>query len=115
MSLSAWGEWLAGIGSGAALGWLLLGHVKLTFDRATGKLWRNADYSVLPLLLVTFLVKYGFEVAFAVSPALTTHAGASAAYLLLSGGFTGLFIGKYCRYLASLRLDAAGKGLGIAG
>ncbi|MFV1847614.1 DUF6622 family protein [Stenotrophomonas maltophilia] len=115
MSLSAWGEWLAGIGSGAALGWLLLGHVKLTFDSATGKLWRNADYSVLPLLLVTFLVKYGFEVAFAVSPTLTTHAGASAAYLLLSGGFTGLFIGKYCRYLASLRLDAAGKGLGIAG
>lgn len=115
MSLGAWGEWLAGIGSGAALGWLLLGHVKLTLDRATGKLCRNADYSVLPLLLVTFLVKYGFEVAFAVSPALTTHAGASAAYLLLSGGFTGLFIGKYCRYLASLRLDAAGKGLGIAG
>ncbi|HGM7333965.1 TPA: DUF6622 family protein [Stenotrophomonas maltophilia] len=115
MSLSAWGEWLAGIGSGAALGWLLLGHVKLTFDSTTGKLWRNADYSVLPLLLVTFLVKYGFEVAFAVSPTLTTHAGASAAYLLLSGGFTGLFIGKYCRYLASLRLDAAGKGLGIAG
>ncbi|MDV9043945.1 DUF6622 family protein [Stenotrophomonas sp. RAC2] len=106
---SAWAEWLAGIGGGAALGWLLLGHVKLTLDRATGKLWRNADYSVLPLLLVTFLVKYGFEVAFAVSPAVATSAGASAAYLLTSGGFTGLFIGKYCRYLGSLQLVEAGK------
>ncbi|MEN5095343.1 DUF6622 family protein [Stenotrophomonas sp. TWI1409] len=109
-SLTAWGEWLAGIGTGAALGWLLLGHVKLTLDGATGTLWRNADYSVLPLLLLAFLVKYGFEVAFAVSPPLIANAGASAAYLLLSGGFTGLFIGKYCRYLASLRLDAAAKG-----
>jgi len=62
-SLNAWGEWLAGIGTGAALGWLLLGHVKLTLDGATGKLWRNADFSLLPLLLITFLVKYGFAVA----------------------------------------------------
>lgn len=86
-SWSAWGEWLAGIGTGAALGWLLL---------------------------VTFLMKYGFEVAFAVSPSLIANGGASAAYLLLSGGFTGLFIGKYCRYLASLRLDAAAKGWKVA-
>lgn len=114
-SLTAWGEWLAGIGTGAALGWLLLGHVKLTLDGATGKLWRNADFSLLPLLLITFLVKYGFEVAFAVSPSLTGNAGFSAAYLLLSGGFTGIFVGKYCRYLASLRLGEAGKGVGVAG
>lgn len=113
-SLSAWGEWLAGIAAGAALGWLLLDRLKLTMDRSTGKLWRNADFSLLPLLLVTFLVKYGFEVAFAVSPSLTANAGFSAAYLLLAGGFTGLFIGKYCRYLASLRVDAAGKGLETA-
>lgn len=113
-SLSAWGEWLAGIGTGAALGWLLLDRLKLTMDRSTGKLWRNADFSLLPLLLVTFLVKYGFEVAFEVSPSLTANAGFSAAYLLLAGGFTGLFIGKYCRYLASLRVDAAGKGLETA-
>ena len=114
-SLSAWGEWLAGITAGAALGWLLLNRLKLTLDSCTGKLWRNADFSLLPLLLVTFLVKYGFEVAFAVSPSLTANAGFSAAYLLLAGGFTGIFVGKYCRYLASLRMGAAGKGLETAG
>jgi hypothetical protein len=50
-----------------------------------------------------------------VSPSLTAHAGFSAAYLLLTGGFTGIFVGKYARYLASLRVDAAGKGLETAG
>lgn len=114
-SPTAWGEWLAGIGTGAALGWLLLNRLKLTLDRSTGKLWRNADFSLLPLLLITFLVKYGFEVAFAVSPSLTANAGFSAAYLLLAGGFTGIFVGKYCRYLASLRMGTAGKGLETAG
>ncbi|SDK01846.1 DUF6622 family protein [Stenotrophomonas pavanii] len=114
-SLIAWSEWLAGIATGAALAWLLLNRLKLTLDRSTGKLWRSADFSLLPLLLVTFLVKYGFEVAFAVSPSLTAHAGFSVAYLLLTGGFTGIFVGKYARYLASLRVDAAGKGLETAG
>ncbi len=114
-SLAAWSEWLVGIATGAALAWLLLNRLKLTLDRSTGKLWRSADFSLLPLLLITFVVKYGFEVAFAVSPSLTANAGFSAAYLLLAGGFTGLFIGKYCRYLASLRMDAAGKGLQAAG
>ena len=112
-SLIAWSEWLAGIATGAALAWLLLGRLKLTLDRSTGKLWRSADFSLLPLLLVTFLVKDGFGVAFTGSP--TASAGFSAAYLLLTGGFTGVFVGKYCRYLASLRTDAAGKGLETAG
>ncbi|TQM08291.1 hypothetical protein FB552_1373 [Stenotrophomonas maltophilia] len=114
-SLIAWSEWLAGIATGATLAWLLLSRLKLTLDRSTGKLWRSADFSLLPLLLVTFLVKYSFEVAFAVSPTLTASAGFSAAYLLLTGGFTGVFVGKYCRYLASLRMDATGKGLETAG
>ena len=114
-SVSAWSEWLAGIATGATLAWLLLSRLKLTLDRSTGKLWRSAAFRLLPLLLATFLVKYGFEVAFAVSPSLSAHAGFSAAYLLLTGGFTGIFVGKYCRYLGSLWMDAAGKGLETAG
>ncbi|KAF1017112.1 MAG: hypothetical protein GAK31_00371 [Stenotrophomonas maltophilia] len=99
---------------GAAFGWLLLRRATLTLNHATGKLWRSADYSLLPLLLVTFAVKYGFEVALAVSPALSSSVGFSAAYLLLSGGFTGIFVGKYCRYLVALRVSTAGKGLDTA-
>ncbi|WP_154231512.1 aldo/keto reductase [Stenotrophomonas indicatrix] len=89
--------------AGAAVGWLLLRRATLTVDASTGTLWRSADYSLLPLLLVTFVIKYGFETALAVAPGLSSNAGFSAAYLLLSGGFTGIFIGKYCRYLAASR------------
>jgi len=111
----AWGEWSVGIAAGMGLGWMLLRRATLTLNPSTGTLWRSADYSLLPLLLVTFAVKYGFECALSVSPSLSADGGFRAAYLLLSGGFTGIFIGKYCCYLrASHRatphgtLDAAG-------
>ena len=107
-SLVAWSEWLAGICAGAMIGWVLLRRATLTVNEATGRLWRSADYSLLPLLLVTFLVKYGFEVALAVSPALSANGSFSAAYLLLSGGFTGVFVGKYLRYLSVLRKGMPG-------
>lgn len=107
-SWEAWGEWLVGIAVGMGLGWLLLRRATLTLNAASGTLWRSADYSLLPLLLVTFAVKYGFEVALSVSPSLNVDAGFRAAYLLLSGGFTGIFIGKYLRYLrASRQVPAA--------
>ncbi|MEN4950601.1 DUF6622 family protein [Stenotrophomonas sp. TWI819] len=107
-SWEAWGEWLVGIAAGMGLGWLLLRRATLTLNAASGTLWRSADYSLLPLLLVTFAVKYGFEVALSVSPSLNVDAGFRAAYLLLSGAFTGIFIGKYLRYLrASRQVPAA--------
>jgi len=99
----AWCQWSVGIGAGVGLGWLLLRRATLTLNPSTGKLWRSADYSLLPLLLVTFAVKYGFECALSVSPALSADGGFRAAYLLLSGGFTGIFIGKYLRYLRASR------------
>ena len=103
-SWPAWGLWLVGIAVGAAVGWALSRRVQMRVEPATGKLWRGADYSLLPLLLATFVVKYGFEVAFAMSPPPVSDPGFRAAYLLLSGGFAGIFIGKYCRYLLASRL-----------
>lgn len=114
-SWEAWAQWLAGIGAGMGLGWMLLRRSTLTFNQATGKLWRSADYSLLPLLLVTFLVKYGFESALAMSPALAGDVGFRAAYLLLSGGFTGIFIGKYCRYLVAWRRAVSGGDAKVTG
>ena len=105
----AWGEWLVGIGVGMALGWMLMRRATLTLNTATGKLWRSADYSLL-LLLVTFTVKYGFEVALSVAPALAADGSFRAAYLLLSGGFTGIFIGKYWRYLRASRVATVLRG-----
>lgn len=113
-SWEAWALWVVGIAAGAGVGWILLRRLKLRVESSTGKLWRGADYSLLPLLLVTFVIKYGFETALAVAPGLSSNAGFSAAYLLLSGGFTGIFIGKYCRYLAASR-GATPSGMQPAG
>jgi hypothetical protein len=109
----AWGEWLAGIIAGMGIGWMLLRRATLTMNPATGTLWRSADFTLLPLLLITFAVKYGFESALAMSPSLSANATFSATYLLLSGGFTGIFIGKYCRYLRASRQAVDGQ-LGAA-
>lgn len=105
-SWEAWGMWLVGIAAGMGLGWMLLRRATLTVNASTGKLWRSADYSLLPLLLVTFAVKYGFECALSITPALSADVSFRAAYLLLSGAFTGIFIGKYCRYLVASRRAA---------
>lgn len=114
-SWEAWGEWSLGIGAGMGLGWVLLRRATLTMNPATGMLWRSADYSLLPLLLVTFAVKYGFECALSVSPSLSNDAGFRAAYLLLSGGFTGIFLGKYWRYLRASQLAKPRTKLEAAG
>ncbi|WP_369348319.1 DUF6622 family protein [Stenotrophomonas sp. JAG2] len=114
-SWEAWAEWLVGIGAGMALGWMLLRRATLTLNASTGKVWRSADYSLLPLLLVTFAVKYGFEVALSASPSLSADGSFRAAYLLLSGGFTGIFIGKYVRYLRAARLVMPSGKLEAAG
>ncbi|MGL4693854.1 MAG: DUF6622 family protein, partial [Stenotrophomonas maltophilia] len=65
--------------------------------------------------LVTFAVKYGFECALSVSPALSADGGFRTAYLLLSGGFTGIFIGKYLRYLRASRPASPHRSLDAAG
>jgi hypothetical protein len=114
-SWQAWGLWLAGIGAGAGIGWMMLRRATLTTNRGTGKLLRSADYSLLPLLLVTFAVKYGFESALAMSPTLAGDVGFRAAYLLLSGGFTGIFIGKYLRYVAAWRQATPGNVVRVSG
>lgn len=114
-SWEAWGEWVVGIGAGMGLGWVMLRRATLAMNTSTGKLRRSADYSLLPLLLLTFTVKYGFESALSVSPSLGADGSFRAAYLLLSGGFTGIFIGKYWRNLHASRLVTSRNKLEAAG
>jgi len=115
VALEAWALWLVGIAAGAGIGWLLLRRATLWVGPSTGKLWRSADFSLLPLLLITFLVKYGFEVALAVLPSLLADVGFRAAYMLLTGLFTGIFIGKYCRYVRASRRVATLRAVELTG
>lgn len=98
-SIEAWGLWLVGIAIGAGIGWLLVRRQAITVDPASGHLHRTADYSLLPLLLLTFIVKYAFEAALAMNPAFAADTAFRIAHLVVSGGFTGVFIGKFLHYL----------------
>ncbi len=90
--------WLAGIAIGSVIGWWIVGRFAITVDVATGVFHRPADMSLLPLLLTTFAIKYAFGVVGAVSPALLAEPVFRISDLLLSGGFTGIFVGKFVRY-----------------
>ena len=90
--------WLLGLAAGTGFGWWLLRHLRITVDAATGRLHRPADYTLLPLLMTTFVVKYGFEATLAINPAMAQDSSFRIAHLLLSGIFTGIFIGKFLRY-----------------
>lgn len=90
--------WLAGIAIGASIGWSIASRFNLVADRSAGVIHRPADMTLLPLLLVTFAVKYGFGVIAAVAPHLLAETGFRIADLILSGLFTGIFVGKFIRY-----------------
>lgn len=92
------GLWLTGIVLGAVIGWFILAHANIVADRAAGVLHRPADLTLLPLLMVTFAIKYGFGVIAAVAPHLLAETCFRIADLMLSGLFTGIFIGKFIRY-----------------
>lgn len=98
-SLDAWALWLVGIAIGAGVGWLLVRRQAISVDPDNGHLHRSADYSLLPLLLLTFIVKYAFEAALATHPAFADDTAFRIAHLVVSGGFTGVFIGKFVHYL----------------
>jgi len=99
--------WLAGIALGAAVGWPIASRFNLVADRSAGVIHRPADMTLLPLLLVTFAVKYSFGVIAAVAPHLLAETGFRIADLVLSGLFTGIFVGKFARYAWVWRNAAA--------
>jgi hypothetical protein len=92
------GLWLVGIVAGVAGGWLIVSRMNVIADRSAGILRRPADYTLLPLVLLAFAIKYFFGVVASVSPELLTDGSFRVADVILSGLFTGLFIGKFARY-----------------
>lgn len=91
--------WLAGICIGTAIGWRLLAHADIRPGPAAGTVQRPADFTLLPLLLTTFAIKYTFGVISAISPDLLQHSVFWIVHLFSSSTFTGIFIGKLARYV----------------
>lgn len=102
--------WVVGLVAGVAIGWLLLKGKAITADPASGVIHRPADLTLLPLILVTFAVKYAFGAIGSISPDLLQEPAFRLADLGLSGLFSGIFVGKFAvyagRYLSARKVPA---------
>lgn len=104
------GPWLIALVVGAALGWLILRGRPIGADPARGVILRPADYSVLPLVLIAFGIKYCFGVIAAISPQTVADPGFRLLDLGLSGFLAGIFVGKFATYIQRyLAASARGK------
>jgi hypothetical protein len=103
--------WLAALAIGAAVGAAILRGAALKADRTRGVVYRSADFTVLPLILIAFCSKYVLAVTAGISPEIPGSLGFCIADVGMSGLFAGVFIGKFTRYLQvylakpSARLD----------
>jgi hypothetical protein len=104
------GIWTAGLAIGAGLGYLILRNAAMVIDARTGAIQRPADYTLLPLVIAIFVVKYTFGAIGAIAPDLLMQPGIRIADLGLSGLFTGIFVGKFAVYaIRSLNAQATEK------
>jgi hypothetical protein len=99
LDVAALALWLVAAAIGAAIGLAILRKAPLKADRARGIVYRPADFTVLPLILVAFLAKYSLAVMAAMSPDLAASAGFRVADIGVSGLFAGIFVGKFAIYV----------------
>ncbi len=91
--------WTAGIFAGAALGYFLIKQAVITRADAPRSLFRQADYTALPFMMLAFGVKYVLGVMSAVSPQTMQQPAMSALAIVSGGVFAGVFLGKFARYV----------------
>lgn len=91
--------WGAGLLAGAALGYLLIKQVNTARAAQPRSIYRQADYSALPFMMLAFGVKYVLGVMTAVSPETLQQPGMSAFAIITGGIFAGVFVGKFTRYV----------------
>lgn len=92
--------WLAGLLSGAAMGYILIPRSAASRAAAPRALHRQPDYSALPFMMLAFAVKYVLGVMNAIAPAMLERPGVSAFVIVVGGLFAGVFVGKFTRYVA---------------
>ncbi len=95
-SLLMWGGTLA---VGMAAGWALVSRQTITVDRQAGTLVLPGDPSTLILVLALFLGHYILGFLLAMDPQVGQHAPYALVAAALSGGASGIFVGKFAFYL----------------
>ena len=99
LTLATGSLWLVGLLSGAAMGYILIKRTAVARAAAPRSIYRGADYSALPFMMLAFAVKYVLGVMSAIAPEVLQRPGASAFAIITGGLFAGVFIGKFVRYV----------------
>lgn len=89
---------MAGLLSGTGVGVYILRNASVRVERARGVIHRPADVTVLPLVLVVFVVKFAFCMMAAVAPDVVQQPLLRFIDIGLSGLFGGIFAGKFGIY-----------------
>lgn len=99
LTLATCSLWLVGLLSGAAMGYILIKRSSVTRTAAPRTVYREADYSALPFMMLAFAVKYVLGVMSAIAPDVLQRPGVSALVIITGGLFAGVFVGKFARYV----------------
>lgn len=99
LTLATGSLWLVGLLSGVAMGYILSKHTAVTRATAPRSIYRGADYTALPFMMLAFAVKYVLGVMSAIAPDVLARPGVSAFAIITGGLFAGVFIGKFVRYV----------------
>ena len=99
LTLATGSLWLVGLLSGAAIGYILIQRATVTRAAAPRSIYRAADYSALPFMLLAFAVKYVLGVMTAIAPEVLLRPAVSALVIITGGLFAGVFVGKFVRYV----------------
>ncbi|HBE9077974.1 hypothetical protein [Serratia fonticola] len=91
--------WCSGLVIGAFIGYRLVNPAQITVASEMRSINRPADYSVLPLMMVAFVIKYILGVIGSVSPETLQQPSGHAVAIVSGGLFAGLFVGKFIHYL----------------
>ena len=99
LSVATIALWMAGILAGAATGYVLIKPTAINRAAAPRSIFRQADYTALPFMMLAFGVKYVLGVMNALSPQALQQPAMSALAIVSGGVFAGVFIGKFTRYV----------------
>jgi hypothetical protein len=95
--------WFLGLALGAAIGQALLRGLRVRADHARWLIGRPGDMTLLPIVLLSFAVKYAFGYALGADPGLAASTSFAALDIAASGAISGVFIGKLAVYWRAFR------------
>jgi hypothetical protein len=98
MAADAVAIWVVGLAIGTVIGFMIVRNAAISVDHATGVIHHPRDLTLLPLIILIFIVKYTFGAIGSISPDLLMERSFRFADLGLTGLFTGTFIGKFSVY-----------------